>query len=274
MQMIWRAYTRALAAQFSPRILLLGLLPFLLALILWGGLLYAGLQPTIDAVHAYFDANDGFRMSRGMLESFGLGAFKTIIVPLLAMWCLLPPMIVTALLFVALFAVPAVVRYCTRSHFPDLEQRRGGSLLGGLWVALSSFALFAVLYLLTLPLGALVPLAVLVHSSLFAWLTSRVMSYDALSLHADAQELRAIRRLHRVPLLAIGFCAGLLGFIPTMLWLSGPMAVVFFPVLAALAILLYVLVFNFTALWFTYYCLDALHRHRLAPPERLIHPAP
>ena len=46
------------------------------------------------------------------------------------------------------------------------------------------------------------------------------------------------------------------------------MAVVFFPFLAAASIWLYVLVFIFTALWFAYYCLEALARMRAAEPMK------
>jgi hypothetical protein len=37
-----------------------------------------------------------------------------------------------------------------------------------------------------------------------------------------------------------------------------------FPVLAGISIWLYVLVFVFGGLWFQYYCLEALARHRAA----------
>jgi len=48
-----------------------------------------------------------------------------------------------------------------------------------------------------------------------------------------------------------------------------------FPLLAALAIWLYLLVFVFSGLWFQHYCLDALARLRSAPmnadgPSRII----
>jgi hypothetical protein len=265
MQTILRAYGRALRLQLRPKTLLLALLPFVAALVLWGVLLAFTLQPLIDLVQDSFTEYGWFRQAGSVLGALGLGALKTIIVPLLAMWLLLPAMILTALLFVGVAAMPAAVRAGAQRYFPQLERRDGGSFLGGLWVALSSFVLFALLWLAALPLYAVAPLALAVHAALFAWLTARVMAYDALSAHASPEERRALMRLHRWPLLAMGLAAGLLGAVPTMLWLSGPLAVLLFPLVAAVAILLYVLVFHFTALWFACYCLDALTALRTSP---------
>jgi arginine exporter protein ArgO len=63
-------------------------------------------------------------------------------------------------------------------------------------------------------------------------------------------------------LLLIGAIAGTMGAAPTLLWLGGALSVIFFPLLAAGAIWLYVLVFVFTGLWFQHYCLEALATHR------------
>jgi hypothetical protein len=127
---------------------------------------------------------------------------------------------------------------------------------------------FMALWLLTLPLYAYPPLAMAVQALLWGWLSCRVMVYDALADYASADERRAILRLHRWPLLAIGVVSGLAGALPGALWLGGPlagtMAVVFFPFLAAASIWLYVLIFIFTGLWFAYYCLAALARLRAA----------
>jgi hypothetical protein len=96
------------------------------------------------------------------------------------------------------------------------------------------------------------------------------MVYDTLADYADADERRQILRAHRWPLLAIGVVSGAAGALPGAIWLGGVMAVVLFPLLAAVSIWLYVLIFIFTGLWFAYYCLEALARLRAAVAE----PAP
>lgn len=256
------AFGKALLSQLHFRMLLLTILPFVLSVALWGVLLWLGLQPMIDWLHAYFAGNNGFQVAGEMLGWFGLGAIKTVIVPLIAMWVLLPLMILTALVFVGVFAMPIIARHIGSRHYPLLEQRKGGTMLGSLWIATYSFLIFAVLWVITLPLSMFPPLTFIVQPALWGWLTYRVMAYDALADHADPSEIKLVLKQHRWPLLIIGAITGAMGAAPTLLWLGGALSVIFFPLLAAGAIWLYVLVFVFTGLWFEHYCLDALAQSR------------
>ncbi len=159
-----------------------------------------------------------------------------------------------------------IARHVGLRHYPQLEPRHGGSFFGSVWVSLSSFALFVVVWLLTLPLN-LVPLfALFVQPVLWGWLAYRVMSYDALADYADRDERRAIVQRERWPLLAIGIVTGSLGAVPGLLWLGGVVSVILFPLLAAASVWLYLLVFVFSGLWFQHYCLGALQRLRSIPP--------
>lgn len=256
------ALGRAVLSQLHFRMLLLTVMPFVVSVALWGVLLWIGLQPTIDWLHAWFSDNGGFQVAGDILGWFGLGTLKTVLVPLLAMWVLLPLMIFTALIFVGTMAMPIIVRHVGSRHYPDLQQLHGGTLWGSLWIGASSFVVFLVLWLITLPLSLFPPLTFVVQPALWGWLTYRVMAYDALAEHASAQEIRELQRVHRWPLLLIGAITGAMGAAPTLLWLGGALSVIFFPLLAAGAIWLYVLVFVFTGLWFEHYCLDALARQR------------
>ncbi|RJF95015.1 EI24 domain-containing protein [Noviherbaspirillum saxi] len=262
MQKVLAAFGKALLSQLHFRMLMLTVIPFVLSVTIWGVLLWLGLQPMIDWLHAYFADNNGFKMAGDVLGWFGLGAIKTVIVPLIAMWVLLPLMILTALLFVGTLAMPIIARHVGSRHYPQLEQRKGGTVIGSLWLATYSFFIFATLWIVTLPLSMLPPLTFVVQPLLWGWLTYRVMAYDALADHADAAESKSILKQHRWPLLAIGAITGAMGAAPTLLWLGGALSVIFFPVLAAGAIWLYVLVFVFTGLWFEHYCLDALAQYR------------
>jgi len=264
MRPIFIAFGRALLSQLHYRMLILTILPFLLSVAIWGLALWQGLQPLIDWLQRTFLENDGFRISGNLLTMLGLGALKTVLVPLIAMWLLLPLMILTALLCIGVIAMPIIARHVGKRHFPVLEARKGGSFWGSLWMSASSFAIFVILWLITLPLSLVPPLALIILTILWGWLTYRVMAYDALADYADAGELRAILRIHRWPLLIIGAVSGVMGAAPTVLWLGGALSVIFFPLLAAGSIWLYVLVFVFTGLWFQYYCLTALQKYRAA----------
>jgi hypothetical protein len=253
------AYGRALRSQFTARMLLLSVVPLLLSLALWGSLLYAGLQPLFDALHALFAEYGLFSTSGSILSTLGLGFLKTLAVPLAAALALLPLMIITSLLFIGVGAMPAIARHVSRVQFPQLERREGGSFLGSLGVNLSGIVVFALLWIVTLPLYALAPLALLVQALLWGWLTARVMAYDALAIHASADERRTILATRRRPLLIIGTVSGLLGALPGVVWVGGAVfSIVLFPVLAVLSIWLYLIVFIFTGLWFQHYCLQAL----------------
>ena len=260
------SFGRALLSQLHLRMLLLTVLPFVLSLALWGVVLWLGLQPLIDWLHGYFVDNNLFQSAASMLGWFGLGAVKTVLVPLIAMWLLLPLMVVTALLFVGVIAMPVIVGHVSNRHYPQLARLRGGSLAGSLSASLGAFLIFAAAWLVTLPLNAVPPLAFLVQPALWGWLTYRVMAYDALADHASAAERRALMRAHRWPLLAIGIAAGAMGAAPTLLWLGGALSVILFPLLAGVSIWLYVLVFVFSGLWFQHYTLDALQTLRDGAP--------
>ena len=264
---VMRSYGRALASQFSGKMLLLSALPLLLSVLLWGGLLYFFLQPLIDFVQVQFATYDAFKTSNGVLSMLGLGMLKTVVVPLIAMLLLLPLMILSSLLFMGLIAMPAIARHVGQRQYPQLEKKHGGSLLGSLLVNFTGMAIFIVLWLLSLPLYALAPLALLVQVALWGWLTARVMSYDALADYASEDELRAIKRLHGRSLMLIGVLSGLAGALPGLVWIGGALlSALLFPFLAILSIWVYLMIFIFTGLWFQYYCLQALEQLRQATP--------
>lgn len=265
MRPVLTAYGRALRSQFTGKMLFLSLIPFLLSLLLWAGVLYAGLQPLIDLIGELFRTYGGYEASSSALAMTGMGALKMILVPLLAVLMLLPLMILTALVFMGVAAMPAIVKHVSQRQYPDLDMKRGGSFMGSLVTNLTGFLLFIPLWLLTLPLYLVAPLAILAQVALWGWLTARVMAYDALADHASAEEREHVLRAHKRPLMLIGMLSGAAGALPGIVWVGGTViSIVLFPFLAAISVWLYVLIFVFTGLWFQYYCLQALEEHRAA----------
>jgi len=265
MSLLITSFYRTLLSQLHPRMLLLTVLPFMVAVAMWGAALWFGLQPMIDQLYAWFSDYDIFHTAGDMLDAMGLNSLRAILVPLIAMWLLLPFMIVSAILLVGTLAMPAIGRHVSVRHYPQLTPRRGGSFLGSLWVSLSSFFSFIVVWLITLPLNLVPMLALVVQPLLWGWLACRVMTYDALADYADSDERAILLQRHRWPLLLVGIATGCLGAAPGLLWLGGAMSVIFFPMLAAAAIWLYLLIFVFSGLWFQHYCLEALARLRAQP---------
>jgi hypothetical protein len=274
MRLILNSFSRAVLSQLHIRMLMLTILPFIASVLIWGVLLWYGLQPAIDWMQAFFTERDVFRTVSGTLEWLGLDTIKTLLVPILALWVLLPLMVLTALVFVGTLAMPAIVKHVASRRYPELERRRGGSFWGSLWISGVSFLIFIVLWIITLPLTVVPPFTFLVQPALWGWLTYRVMAYDALAEHASDEERRDVLRRHRWPLWLIGAVGGALGAAPTLLWLGGAFVVVLFPVMAGLSIWLYVLVFVFTGLWFQHYCLEALSQYRLGTVHQEVQTMP
>ena len=263
MKGVGTAYRRALRAQFSRRMLMLSGAPLVLSLLLWGALLWTGLQPLLDWLQGTFADYGWFQTSGNMLAMLGLGMLKVMVVPLLAIALLLPLMIGSALLFMGVIAMPAIERHVGNKQYPKLERKEGGSFVGSVAINLGSTAVFAVLWLFTLPLYAVPPLAWLVQACLWAWVTSRVMSYDALAAHASPEERHELMRRYRGALWGIGFASGLAGALPGIAWMGGALlSIVLFPILAMLSLWLYIMIFLFAGLWFQYFCLGALEDMR------------
>ncbi|MGO4379551.1 EI24 domain-containing protein [Pseudoduganella sp. RAF19] len=268
---VLNAYGRALLSQFHGKMLLLSIAPFLLSAALWALLLWLGLQPMLDWMHTQYVDYELFRSTGEWLEKLGLDTLRAVIVPLVALLLLLPLMIITALVFIGVAAMPFIVPHVGGRHFPQLEKKRGGSLLGSVGQALAAGIIFVVCWLCILPLYIFPPLAGIATVLLWGWLTSRVMSYDALADYASAEELKTLQRERRWGLLAIGVVSGLAGSLPSLAWVGGAAAAIaFFPVLLAASIWIYVLIFIFTGLWFEYYCLEALAQLRHAKFEERI----
>lgn len=270
---IFRSFARALVSQLHPRMLMLTVVPFILATVLWGGMLWWGWEPIMTTARTLLEGSAFTSWIYSMLDWLGLQSLRTVVAPLFVLTLAIPLVIASMLIFISLFSVPAVVRHLDRSY-PDLLKAHGGSIAGSVFQALGNTVVFLLLMIVTLPLWLIPPFFALIPPVLWGWLTYRVMTYDALSEHATAEERKTLMKRHRVPLLAIGVAVGLLGSAPTLLWVWSAVIIFLFPLVLAGTLWLYVLIFIFSALWFGHFCLRALadlraERAAAAPPPPL-----
>lgn len=257
-----RSLGRAAASALHPRMLWLTFMPFVVAAAGWGLLLWFMWQPLVDAVRVRLA---GSWLGESLYRAFdwiGLTTLHAALAPFIVIALSIPLIVTTVLLLIATISMPMVVRYLSLRRFADLEQRRGGTWYGSLAHTLVTTIVCIVLFVVTLPLWLFPPLFAIIPPLLWGWLTYRVMTYDALALHASREERRALIRRHRAPLLAIGIATGLMGTVPTLIWAASIWLVVLFPVIAAVTIWIYAFILVFSALWFGHYCLDALQRLR------------
>jgi len=210
MQEILNALLKALKILFHPKMLALVLWPVVLSAILWGGLAFffwsdwvAGLQGLIDhtAVHNF-------------LERHELSWVTRAVAAMLAFLVLVPLGVVTALLIVAVVAMPYMVRFVAERDYPGLGMRRGGTVLGSIWNGLAGAVVFVALWLLALPLWLFGPFALLVPVFLSAYLNQRLFRYDALADHASREEYQQVVESAGGRMYVLGGLLGLVQFVP------------------------------------------------------------
>ncbi|KAG0188997.1 hypothetical protein DFQ28_004030 [Apophysomyces sp. BC1034] len=257
-----RSFGRALVGVLHPRMLWLTALPFVLAALGWGTVLWFGWEDWVGAAHGWLSQWGRTASLNSLLTWTGFGHVQMVLAPLIVVSITVPLIVLTVLLLIAAISMPAVIRHLGARQFAGLDARRGGTLLGSMLHSVLATSLCVVLLVVTIPLWLVPPLFAVIPPLLWGWLTYRVMTYDALAWHASADERRTIFRTHRLPLFAIGVICGMLSAVPTLLWVSSVLMIVLFPFVAVVSIWLYVLIFVFSALWFAHYCLRALQRLR------------
>jgi Etoposide-induced protein 2.4 (EI24) len=262
MNLVFDAFWRAAAYCLHPRVIALSLLPLLIMVGLALGVGYFFWDMALTIVNASLQGSNWVTRILGWLDGVGFGQLKSAIAPLLVVIAATPVLVVVSLLAVALMMTPAMVSMVAERRFAKLERKKGNGLFTSILWSLGSTVLAVVAMLASIPLWLIPPLVLVIPPLIWGWLTYRVMSFDALADHATAPERRAVIKAHRMPLLGIGVVCGYLGAAPTLLWASSVMFLVFAPFLVVAAIWIYTLVFAFSSLWFSHYCLAALQKTR------------
>jgi len=268
MKLLLDSFWRAAAYLMRPRVLALTLLPLLIAGGLFLVLGYFFWEPAVAAVRDQLESWSLIDAALRWLDTYVGASFRAVMAPMIIVALAVPVAVVMSLLLVALLMMPALVSLVAERRFPALERKRGGRLWESAWRS-GLFTLMAMVALiLTVPLWLVPPLALVIPPLIWGWLTAQVMTYDALAEHASLEERTALQREHRWPLLLIGLISGFLGAAPSLIWAISAMTLVLAPLLIAVSIWLYTLVFAFSCLWFVHYLLAALHltRARVAVP--------
>lgn len=277
MKQMFDSFWRATAYCLHPRVIGLSFLPLVLMATLALGLGYFFWEAAIESVRVSLDGSPLLNTLWAWLQGLGLANLKTVLAPLIVIFAVTPVIVVLSLLVVAVLMTPTLVSLVSERRFPLLERKKGGSLVVGLLWSLGSTLLAVVAMIVSIPLWLVPPLILILPPLIWGWLTYRVMAFDALADHASADERREVMRRHRGALLGIGIVTGYLGAAPSLLWASGALFAAAFVILVPLAIWIYTLVFAFSSLWFSHYCLAALETLRaeaalLAQPP--LQPAP
>lgn len=122
----------------------------------------------------------------------------------------------TALLLVAVFALPRMMTLIALRDYPDVSRQGSAqaAFWGSLWNTLVAGAIFVVGWLLTLPL-LLIPGALFVLPLFWAaWLNQRAFRFDALAEHAQPGEIAALVSRERGRFYLGGLAGAALGYVP------------------------------------------------------------
>jgi hypothetical protein len=271
MSLFLDSFWRAVAYCLHPRVIALSFLPLVLMVAFALGLGYFFWEPALVWVRTSLDSWSILSTLWDWLNGMGAGSLKVVLVPLIVIFVVTPVIVVLSLLVVAVLMTPALNSLVAERRFPQLERKKGGSMLLSMVWSLGSTLLALIAMIVSIPLWLVPPLILVLPPLIWGWLTYRVMAFDALADHASAAERREVFRRHRSWLLGIGVLTGYLGVAPSIVWASGALFAAAFVVLVPVAIWIYTLVFAFSSLWFSHYCLTALQQLRqesseIAPP--------
>ena len=270
MTLFFDSFWRAVGYCLRPRVIALSFLPLVVMVALALGLGYYYWEPALDWVRGMLEASSMVNTVWDWLQSVGAGSIKMVLAPMVVIFAVTPVIVVISLLLVAVLMTPALTSLVAERRFPQLERKRGGSLVRSLIWSFGSTLLAVVALIVSIPLWLVPPLVLVLPPLIWGWLTYRVMAFDALAEHASAEERQVIFKQHRSWLLGIGVFCGFLGAAPSLLWASGALFAAAFVILVPIAIWIYTLVFAFSSLWFAHYCLAALQTLRASTTSPVV----
>ena len=213
MSEIGKALIKAFASLLHPRMLLLMLWPVAIALALWLGLALAFWSQAAAWLQLQFEQSDVIAWA---ISVWPLTYIATHLAWILLALLFVPLVLVTAVLIIGVFAMPAMVAHVAQRDYALLARRQGGTFAGSVWNSLAALLWLVLLVLLSLPLWFVPLLWPVLPIVLFGYLNQRVFRYDALAEHATAWEMQTLIRRNRGELLLLGGALALFGMIPLL----------------------------------------------------------
>lgn len=198
---------------FHPRMLWLMIWPMLTALAVWG------------AVAVFLWGKLALRIAEWLREGLDyafawahidVGAAALVAANVLLFLAFVPLVYLTALFILSVFGMQQMVDYVASGSYPALERRRGGGVAGTGWNSLLAFLGLVLFFFLSAPLWLFPPLWPIIPLVILAWVNQRLLRYDALAEHADADEMGRIFRDRRGALYVMGLLLGLVAYVPIL----------------------------------------------------------
>lgn len=111
--------------------------------------------------------------------------------------------------------MPALIKLVADRNYPELMRENGGGVTGSVVNALLASGVFIVIWIVTLPLWA-IGIGFVVPFVAAAFMNQQLFRYDALSEHANKQEIKTVVALNKYALWILGLLTGLMQFVPVL----------------------------------------------------------
>lgn len=206
------ALGRAAGNLFDARIIAIVFLPMLASVLLWALLAWLFWGAWTGLISG---ALTGTTVA-GWLQGWSAIRVIDYTAALVVLIAILPAMFVTALLITEIFAMPVIVKFVAGRYHPQLRRAGGGTLAGSIGNAAISITVFALLWIVTLPLWLTGIGAVVAPLLTSAWLNQRLFRYDALAEHASPEEFAQLVRSSRRDLFLLGALLSSLLYVPVV----------------------------------------------------------
>lgn len=214
MPAVMRAFKRALVSQCHPTMLFAVLLPFLIALLGAFFLLWLFWSPLTDWLRVEASQWEVINRFDEWLVALGLFSLKLYFVPIIAAAILLPVSGILGLAIAAVFVMPLVLRHVSQRDYATIQRQGKFATAVSVWNAVWVCVVFAVGWVLTLPLWLVPPMAVVLSLFWWAFAFSRMMRLDAIVEHASPAERRLLLQRHNGGFWGIGLLCSLLNLLP------------------------------------------------------------
>jgi CysZ protein len=236
MEKVISAVKKAIFSTLDPRIMVRLLIPGTVSILLWIFLAYQfwsqwvhGLSDLIVpmSIVAWLAAAFSFFV---IVDPLSVGFF---ISKLLIIFGLLPMMFLTAMAMTSWLLMPLLIGRIQKNHFPNLEKKKGGSVVGSIFNSLKATSLYLCFFILTIPLLIIPGMQILLPLILNSYLTKKVFSYDILQDFASTEERQRLLSEKKTDLQVLGVVTSFLFYLPMINFIA--------PAIAMLAFIFYLL---------------------------------
>ncbi len=200
------ALMRTVSSLRSGRIWLYVAAPAVVSLLLWIFLALRGLGVMVEWLLGH--------QPMTILIAWGVAWLATLLAYMGAWMAIFAAAYLTASLLAAIFVMPLLLTHIAVTEYRDVAPMGQDSFVAAAVNSLGASILFILGWLLTLPLWIIPGLSLILPLLLMAWYNRRTFAYDALSMHATADEWEKLRPQTKWPMFMLGLTMALLAHVP------------------------------------------------------------